>query len=243
MKPSQVRVDHHEITTHSDLVVDSRQPHFTWQLEADESSRSVNQLAYQIQVVSASQQHKYEFDSGKVESSQSTYVSLPEGVELAPDSRYIARIRYWDSADQMSDWVEAPFRTALLDDGFSSDAKWISRLDTVWNEIRRPFKVDSSKKVQSATAFIAGIGYYNLYFNGNNVDPTRRLDPGWTTFQSRCLYTSFDVTKMVQQGDNVVGVQLGSGWYSQEQYRDGTDQPSYGPPRMIFALDICFLVA
>jgi alpha-L-rhamnosidase len=43
---------------------------------------------------------------------------------------------------------------------------------------------------------------------------------------------------MVQQGDNVVGVQLGSGWYSQEQYRDGTDQPSYGPPRMIFQMAI-----
>jgi len=237
VKPLQVRIDSHDISTHNDLVVDSRQPRFSWQLASDETSRSFSQLEYELQVTSASPSHQFTYESGKVESSQSTYVTLPEGVELAPDTRYVAHIRYWDSNDQVSDWIDAPFRTALMD-GFNSDAQWISRLNDVWNEVRRPFTVDSSKTVQSATAFIAGIGYYHLYFNGENVDPSRKLDPGWTTYQKRVLYTSFDVTSMLQSGDNMIGVQLGSGWYSQEQYRDGVDQPSYGPPRLLFQMAI-----
>jgi len=237
VKPVQLRIDHHDVATHPDLVVDSPTPHFSWLLESDDSVRALKQLAYQLQVVSASRSSDYMFDSGKTESSDSSFITLPSEQRLTPDTRYVARVRYWDSTDQLSDWIEAPFRTSLFDQ-WNTGAQWITRVDTVWNEIRRPFSVDTKKTVESATAFIAGIGYYHLFINGQNVDPSRRLDPGWTTFEKRCLYTSFDVTKLIDSGDNVVGVWLGSGWYSQEQYRDGMDKPSYGPPRLIFQMAV-----
>jgi len=40
---------------------------------------------------------------------------------------------------------------------------------------------------------------------------------------------------------NAVGVRLGNGWYSQEQYTPPVDpKPTYGPPRFMFLLEILF---
>jgi hypothetical protein len=41
---------------------------------------------------------------------------------------------------------------------------------------------------------MCGLGYYQFYLNSNNVDPSRKLDPGWTTYNKRTLFVSFDVT-------------------------------------------------
>ena len=39
------------------------------------------------------------------------------------------------------------------------------------------------------------------------------LDPGWTTYERRVLYSTYDVTEYLQQGANAVAVVLGQGWY------------------------------
>ena len=37
----------------------------------------------------------------------------------------------------------------------------------------------------------------------------------FTTFQVRIIYDTYDVTHMLANGDNAVGVWLGAGWYSE----------------------------
>jgi len=170
-------------------------------------------------------------DSGKVSSSLSNNVDYT-GEELSPNTRYTLKIRYWTSHDEVSAWSSSSFRTALFDTWRDMPWQWIGRQDVPFGEIRKDF--DVSKTVQSATAYISGIGYYHLFINGENVDPTRRLDPGWTTYEKRVLYASYDVSKMLTNGDNAIGIWIGSGWYSQEQYVSGVDEGSYGPPRLIF---------
>jgi hypothetical protein len=54
--------------------------------------------------------------------------------------------------------------------------------------------VPTKSPIKSAIVFISGLGYYEFYLNGNNVDPSRKLDPGWTTFEKRTLLATFDVT-------------------------------------------------
>src|SRR5689334_10282299 len=85
------------------------------------------------------------------------------------------------------------------------------------NELRKDFSIPSA--VASAHAFVSGLGYYQLFLNGQNVDPTRKLDPAWTTFEKRTLYSTFDVTSVLSVGPNAIGVMLGNGWYTQEQVR------------------------
>ena len=42
----------------------------------------------------------------------------------------------------------------------------------------------------------------------------RVLDPGWTSYDHRVLYSTYDVTPLLRSGANAVGVMLGSGWYN-----------------------------
>ncbi|MBE0655672.1 MAG: family 78 glycoside hydrolase catalytic domain, partial [Bacteroidales bacterium] len=71
-----------------------------------------------------------------------------------------------------------------------------------------------SGKIQTATAFISGLGYYELNINGKKAGD-HLLDPGFTDYTKRVLYTSYDVTDYLNSGNNCIGVILGSGWYDQ----------------------------
>lgn len=72
---------------------------------------------------------------------------------------------------------------------------------------------DASKKVVRAMAYISGLGYYELYINGQRIGD-QVLDPGWTNYSKTILYASHDVTQQINSGKNAVGVMLGSGFYS-----------------------------
>ena len=100
-----------------------------------------------------------------------------------------------------------------------------------------------SAAVSSATLALSGVGYHRLHVNGQQVDPSRHLDPGWTTYQRRTYYISLDITKYLRQGDNAIGVTLGQGWYSRQQFIIGMGgipdlAVNYGPSRFILQLNI-----
>ncbi len=75
---------------------------------------------------------------------------------------------------------------------------------------RKEFKI--KKLVKTAKAYIIGIGYYELFINGNRVSD-HVLDPGWTNYKKTILYVVHDVSKFFQRGDNAIGVMLGRGNY------------------------------
>jgi alpha-L-rhamnosidase len=55
-------------------------------------------------------------------------------------------------------------------------------------------------------------GVYAPSINGHRVDDTV-LAPGWTSYQHRLRYHAYDVTHLIQHGENIVEVLLGNGWY------------------------------
>ncbi|CAF0976733.1 unnamed protein product [Rotaria sordida] len=90
---------------------------------------------------------------------------------------------------------------------------------------------------------MSGMGYGTLYVNGINVDPSRRLDPGWTTYTQRVLYVSYDITQFLKgHSTNCIGVQLGLGFYTNEQWGGGVPAPApevFGPPpRLLLQVNI-----
>ncbi len=208
-------------------------PSLSWILTSDERGQA--QTAYHVQVASSLENLQNSvadvFDSEKTESSQSIHVK-PQ-IDLKSGSRYFWRVRVWDKNDQVSDWSEpAWFETGLLS---SSDwrARWISAPPLFdWQQVdgrrkriakdappelpepaplfRKEFAI--SKKVKSARAYICGLGYHELYLNGAKVGD-HFLDPAFTRYDKRALYVTHDVTDLVQNGDNAVGLMLGTGWY------------------------------
>jgi alpha-L-rhamnosidase len=66
--------------------------------------------------------------------------------------------------------------------------------------------------VAQARLYITALGVYEPYLNGVVVGD-HVLAPGWTSYNNRLRYQTFDVTGALQEGPNVLGAMLGDGWY------------------------------
>ncbi len=73
------------------------------------------------------------------------------------------------------------------------------------------FKV--SKKVFRATLYATALGIADFEFNGKRITEDL-FTPGWTEYGKQVLYRTFDITKSMKQGDNILGAVLGQGWYT-----------------------------
>jgi alpha-L-rhamnosidase len=92
-------------------------------------------------------------------------------------------------------------------------AKWIGATTNIDEQpaplFRRELLVDG--KIKRARAYVCGLGYYELNINGKKVGNHLR-DPGFTRYDRRDLYVTYDVTPFLRHGPNAVGVLLGNGW-------------------------------
>jgi alpha-L-rhamnosidase len=192
------------------LGIDVQQPRFSWQLVSDQ--RNVSQSAYEITVSDAK---GFVWKSGKVSSDQSVHVPYA-GSPLQSGKKYKWEVRVWDNNDKPSPWSEpAFFQTAFLN---TSDwkAKWIEA-DFAEDSINRPAQYfrkqfSISKKITSAVAYITAHGMYEAQINGKRVGDYY-LTPGWTSYKKRLQYQVYDVTNLLTNGNNAIGVITGNGWY------------------------------
>ncbi len=103
--------------------------------------------------------------------------------------------------------------------------------------LRRRFHAEKSDVVR-ATAYVAGLGYYELYLNGQKVGD-HCLDPVLHEYHARVPYVTYDVTKMVQGGEeNVLGAILGNGRYYAPRRDNPTVTRDYGFPKLLCQLEI-----
>jgi len=76
---------------------------------------------------------------------------------------------------------------------------------------RKEFKVDNL--VQNAKLYITAAGYYHASINGSRIGKNV-LDPAWTDYSKRIYYAEYDVTSLINDGTNCLGVSLGNGFYN-----------------------------
>ena len=76
--------------------------------------------------------------------------------------------------------------------------------------IRKEFVVSGNAK--KAMLHITALGVYNAFLNGAAVG-NQLLTPGYTNYFKRIQYQTYDVTEMISEGTNAIGVILGDGWY------------------------------
>ncbi|MGA3018164.1 MAG: family 78 glycoside hydrolase catalytic domain [Bryobacteraceae bacterium] len=170
------------------------------------TERGARQTAYQVLVgTTPGAAQAGQWDSGKVASAGAVHIAYG-GKALESGRTYYWKVRYWDQADQPSAYSPvATFETALL-----SSADWQAQWVTGGNVLRREFTLAAAPV--RARAYVAGIGYYELRLNGGKVGD-HVLDPGYTPFDKRVLYVTYDITSQLRAGANAVGLMLGEGWY------------------------------
>ena len=184
--------------------VDFQNPLLTWNCEG-----GVRQTAYRIVAKSAG---VTVWDSGRVES-DSMRATYPR--ELHSREIITWSISLWDENDIVGESSEASFELGLLspDDW---QARWISG-DYLVNPLRR-YPVDCFKKefdtekVKKARIYATACGLYELELNGKRVGDFI-LAPGHTDYRKRVQYQTYDVTELLNNGENTLTASLADGWY------------------------------
>jgi alpha-L-rhamnosidase len=193
--------------------LDVLKPRFTWQLQSN--ARNVLQTAYEIKVSDQSSMKSAIWATGKINSDQSVMVPYG-GPALASGKKYFWQVRVWDNQAHASPWsAVATWRMALLK-AADWNAKWIAP-GYVEDTVNRPSPLlrkqfSCAKKIKSAIAYISSHGLYQASLNGKRAGDAY-LTPGWTSYNKRLQYQVYDVTNLLQQGNNAIGVTLGNGWY------------------------------
>src|SRR5690606_33306254 len=86
---------------------------------------------------------------------------------------------------------------------------------------------------------ITARGLYEACINGKRVGDAY-LTPGWTSYSKRLQYQQYDVTSLLQQGNNAIGVTLGTGWYSGYLTWSGERNFFGSKTALLFQLDITY---
>ncbi len=198
--------------------IDVMEPRLSWKIVSEKEN--LLQSAYEIRMAESasglSKKNSQIWGTGKVESDQSVNV-VYEGPEPESMQRFYWQVRIWDNNGKVTKWSEpAYFETGILKPGLWT-ASWI----TLENEppanggslpchyYRNEFS--TSKKVESARAYVTSLGLYQLFLNGEKVGD-QLFTPGWTSYNKRLQYQTYDVTDMLQK-NNAIGAVLGDGWY------------------------------
>lgn len=79
--------------------------------------------------------------------------------------------------------------------------------------LRKAFATEPGKKIASARIYASALGIYALEINGRPVGD-QVLAPGWTDYHQRIQSQTYDVTRLLDSGDNAIGASLANGWWA-----------------------------
>lgn len=199
------------------IAVDVANPRLSWKLITPD--RNIQQTAYEIRVgsnaVSLTKGKDILWTSGKVLSDQSVLVYYG-GTMLQSRQKCYWQVRVWNNKNQVTPWSMVNFWKMGLLKPEDWTAKWIQnnyQSDTTGGPspmFRKTFKLDH--KIRAAHLYITAHGVFEAQINGKRVG-NDYFTPGWTSYNKRIQYQVYDVTSMLQKGDNATGVTIGDGWY------------------------------
>ena len=254
-------------------VVDVAQPRLAWINISEKGERGQTQTAWQIRVGTSKKQlnHPDLWDSEKVVSEQNNRI-LYAGKTLQSRTECWWQVRVWDKNGNVSDWSEpASWRMGILS-ASEWKAKWIGapwqgeetlpkpsnpgallpeKLPPPAPMFRKEFRLN--KRVEKAVAFVTGLGYFELYLNGEKVGEDV-LVPNQTNYAKRpglinegiplednfkeykVMYLAYDIKDQLKRGQNALGGMVGNGFYNPAKYWTA----GYGTPRFLVQLYITY---
>lgn len=132
------------------------------------------------------------------------------------------------------------------------NSSWLTFPKVEANMTRSTFAAE--KKPVKAELNITALGYFEAYINGRKVSEDRLVPakseyekrdltvvnfPIYDTFSYTIYYLSYDVSALVKEGGNTLGVHIGSGWYGQwRSHNEGMRR--WGDNLLVFELKLTF---
>lgn len=79
--------------------------------------------------------------------------------------------------------------------------------------LRTEFATDNAKTIVKAKMYITAMGTYEMYINGSRMGEDW-FNPGMSQYRETLTYHVYDVTKMIDKGQNAIGAIVGPGFYT-----------------------------
>ncbi|HEY5516329.1 MAG TPA: alpha-L-rhamnosidase N-terminal domain-containing protein, partial [Pengzhenrongella sp.] len=202
--PTALRVENHPVSGRV-LGIGEARPRFSWQVPGAPSGW--RQTAYEVEITRGDAAERT-----VVETDAQLFVPWP-GRPLA--SREVAGVRVRARDDDWSPWS----KPVVVEAGLLVPGDWTARfvspvagagLDDAAPLLRGTWQVPDG--VVAARLYVTAQGLYEARINGVRVGD-HELAPGWTSYQHRLRYQTFDVTDLLRAGANEAEVLLGNGWW------------------------------
>ncbi len=118
------------------------------------------------------------------------------------------------------------------------DANWI-KAKKDFNGVCPAFfkKVVVDKSIDKCEIEVTATGVYEVYVNEKRVSDYV-LAPGWTNYEKRLQYQKYDITDYVKNGENLIEITVGNGWYLSRISQKKLKNMDISSPRMIAAVEI-----
>ncbi|MFI5897129.1 glycoside hydrolase family 78 protein [Actinoplanes sp. NPDC051513] len=168
----------------------AREPRLSWRLPAG----AARQLGYRLRAGNG-------WDTGKVASDRSILIPYA-GEALVPAERVTWQVKVWSDLGE-HDWSSPSWFEA----GVLPTAAWIEPAGSL---TRGTFPAPA---IERARLYITAHGIYEAFLNGKRVGDAE-LTPGYTQYRKRLQVQAYDVTSLVREGANALGVILTDGWYA-----------------------------
>lgn len=182
-------------------------------------SEPFQQQSYNIEISGISAIGKSEVPSSiNVVSSTSQLEPWPLDKSLTSRQRVSVRIQGISGRGETTSWSEP----SILETGLLNSLDWTAKRiassnfrDSMKSHpeqlFRRSFNIDQS--IASARLYITSQGLYEAEINGVRVGDYF-LAPGFTEYNDRLQYQTYNVSKLLLPGKNCIGVRVAEGWFN-----------------------------
>ncbi|CAK7200764.1 hypothetical protein SEUCBS139899_003463 [Sporothrix eucalyptigena] len=230
----EVRFEHYRPP--NNIGVQDNAPRLSWRIQDRLGGYKQSGCEIELhEVISSSQQRL--LSTVKLTTSSSTLVPWPIDQPLRSRQRISVRVRTWEAGQEATPtpWSEP----SVLETGLLDRSDWVcDRLTAPWASestgpqpeqlYRKEFSLVDDSAVDHARLYITAQGLYEAEINGQRIGD-HFLAPGWTTYDRRLQYQTYDVTGNLLAGANCLGVRIAEGWFCGRIGFEGGHRNIWGP--------------
>eukprot|EP00039_Didymoeca_costata_P027246 m.17957 g.17957 ORF g.17957 m.17957 type:complete len:1180 (+) comp6152_c0_seq1:184-3723(+) len=212
--PSNIKLNAYQ-WRHTGPIVDPNGPvHISWEVGCDNNGkgetentlllcRGAQQVAYSVELMDGNSNNVLQIVN---DTKNTQRITINE--DFVSNTLYVVKVTIkgmTNNGFEQTSSRSIKFRTALLSQAWANSS-WIGG----FTQLRGSFTT-KAQTITSATIFASGVGCFSLEVNGQNVDNTTFLSPGWANLPTvRNLYQVFNITDLILSGTlNVIGARLG----------------------------------
>lgn len=201
---------------HDPFAIETGSPSLSWMLKGN--GFNLHQTSYQILVADSREKLNADnsniWNSGIVKSDKSIQITYG-GIPLKADKTYYWKVGVTTNRNKHTKWSQTAFWRQVET---NPKKQWIGYhvatdkpdcISSIWYRYTFTIKGHIEGPVY---ADVGTPGFYELYINGCRVG-NDMMSPSVSGKDKRTFYVTYDITKYLKTGKNVIGAWIGKGWF------------------------------